>query len=177
MSIEDAINTYILAKDGNRPFLMPRAFAQDAVLEMQVKTDAISFPDSAKGLASITDILVSRFAAENENVFTFCLSRPAPQQREHFTCDWLVGMSLKQGGAVRIGCGRYDWSFDAVGRVSKLVIAIEVMNVLPASAAAPVFDWLGGLPYPWCANARALATMPALTELTAIRSFLGAQNS
>ena len=42
VSIEDAISTYILAKDGNRPFLMPQAFAPDAELSMQVKTDAIA---------------------------------------------------------------------------------------------------------------------------------------
>jgi hypothetical protein len=176
VSIEDAINTYILAKDGNRPFLMPRVFALDAELEMQVKTDAISFPGSAKGLASITDILVSRFAAENENVFTFCLSRPAPQQRGHFTCRWLVGMSTKRDGAVRVGCGGYDWSFGGAGLVSRLAIAIEVMEVLPGSAAPPVFDWLGGLPYPWCTSDQALAAMPPLGELDVIRSFLAAQN-
>jgi hypothetical protein len=176
VSIEDAISTYILAKDGNRPFLMPRAFAPDAELAMQVKTDAISFPGSAKGRASITDILVSRFASDYEDIFTFCLSRPAPEQREHFACDWLVGMSTKQDGAVRVGCGRYDWRFNEGGLISKLAIAIEAMEVLPVSAAPPVFAWLGGLPYPWCTNDQALAAMPALAELATIRSFLGVQN-
>jgi hypothetical protein len=32
----DAVNTYFLAKDGNRPFLMRRASAEDADLEMVV---------------------------------------------------------------------------------------------------------------------------------------------
>ena len=45
----DAIGTYILAKDSNRPQLMERAFAGDCELEMAVKTDAISFPNSCKG--------------------------------------------------------------------------------------------------------------------------------
>ena len=50
----DAISTYILAKDSNRPQLMKHAFAGDCELEMAVKTDAISFPNSAKGLEQIT---------------------------------------------------------------------------------------------------------------------------
>ena len=44
----DAVSSYILAKDGNRPFLVRRAVAEDAELETVVKTDAISFPSSAK---------------------------------------------------------------------------------------------------------------------------------
>jgi hypothetical protein len=52
----DAVSTYILAKDGNRPFLMRRAFAENAELEMVVKTDAISFPSLAKGVSAIDSL-------------------------------------------------------------------------------------------------------------------------
>ena len=72
----DAISTYILAKDGNRPQLMKQAFVEDCELEMVVKTDAISFPSSAKGLEQITQVLVTGFGDQYENVRTFCLSRP-----------------------------------------------------------------------------------------------------
>ena len=72
----DAISTYILAKDSNRPQLMKDAFAGDCELEMAVKTDAISFPSSAKGLEEITRVLVTNFGDQYENVRTFCLSRP-----------------------------------------------------------------------------------------------------
>jgi len=44
----NAVRNYILAKDGNRPFLMRQAFAEDAELEMVVNTDAISFPGLQK---------------------------------------------------------------------------------------------------------------------------------
>jgi len=130
----DAISTYILAKDSNRPQLMKHAFAGDCELEMAVKTDAISFPSSAKGLEQVTQILVTNFGDQYENVRTFCLSRPNSEYLPHFRCDWLVGMSARQGGGVRVGCGHYGWRFraDADGRVKKLVIDIEVMCVLPA---------------------------------------------
>ena len=95
MSIERAIQTYILAKDGNRPFLMRQAFANDCKLEMVVNTDAISFPSTADGLQAISNTLVSRFTADYENIFTFCLTRPTPAARENFTCPWLVGMSAR----------------------------------------------------------------------------------
>jgi hypothetical protein len=55
----------LCGKDGNRPLLMKRAFADDAELEMVVRTDAISFPSSAKGQSAIEDIFVRRFGMEN----------------------------------------------------------------------------------------------------------------
>jgi hypothetical protein len=171
-NIEDAVSTYILAKDGNRPWLMARAFAAGAELEMIVKTDAISFPGAAKGLAQITEILVSRFAVDYENLYTFCLSRPTQAHGEHFSCNWLVGMSAKRDGAVRVGCGRYDWRFAGDNMVTRLTINIETMSVLPSSVQAPVFRWLSALPYPWCSGTNALKAMPSIDDLAPIRSFL-----
>ena len=146
----DAISTYIQAKDTNRPQLMKQAFAVDCELEMAVRTDAISFPSSAKGLEQITQVLVTNFGDQYENVRTFCLSRPNSDYPPYFRCDWLVGMSAKQGGAVRVGCGHYGWHFgsDDDGRVKKLAIDIEVMCVLPAERTKPIMQWLAALPYP-----------------------------
>ena len=83
-----AISTYIHAKDGNRPYSMRLAFAKAATLEMIVKTEAIAFPPSAKGLDSITDILVRRFAREFENVYRGC----APGN----DTPWVQGLRQRQ---------------------------------------------------------------------------------
>ena len=170
----DAVSTYILAKDGNRPFLMRRVFAEDAELEMVVKTDAISFPSSAKGVRAIEDILVRRFCLDSENVYTFCLSQPSEAHRRHFPCHWLVGMSSKNDGQVRIGCGRYDWYFrsNKECHVERLVIAIDVMKILPAADLAASMNWLSSLPYPWCAPADAIRDVPAIEGLAEIKTYL-----
>jgi hypothetical protein len=173
-SPSDAVSTYIFAKDGNRPFLMRRAFAEDAELETVVKTDAISFPSSAKGVNAIEDILVRRFGLEYENVYTFCLSQPSRADRRHFPCHWLVGMSARNNGQIRIGCGRYDWYFspEKACRVERLVIAIDVMKVFPATELAATMDWLSSLPYPWCTPDQAVRTMPAIEGLAEIKTYL-----
>jgi hypothetical protein len=168
----DAVKTYILAKDGNRPFLMSQAFAQNAELEIVVKTDAISFPGSAKGIAALEDILVRRFGLEFENVYTFCLAEPPGTGCTHFACYLLVGMSAKANGQIRVGCGRYDWYFGGQGQVEKLVIAVDVMKVLPAEALAASMTWLSALPYPWCSADEALKRMPALDGLAEIETYL-----
>ena len=168
----DAVKTYILAKDGNRPFLMRQAFAENAELEIVVKTDAISFPGSAKGLAALEDILVRRFGLEFENVYTFCLAEPPEAECAHFACHLLVGMSARANGQIRVGCGRYDWYFGGQGRVEKLVVTVDVMKVLPAEALAASMDWLSALPYPWCRADEALKRMPALDGLAEITAYL-----
>jgi hypothetical protein len=170
----DAISTYILAKDSNRPQLMKHVFAGDCELEMAVKTDAISFPSSAKGLESISRVLITNFADQYENVRTFCLSRPHSDYLPHFRCDWLLGMSARQGGAVRVGCGHYSWYFgsDDDGRVKKLVIDIEVMCVIPVEESEPIMQWLAALPYPWCSDILACESIPAMDALRPIERFL-----
>ena len=164
-SPEEAITAYILAKDGNRPHLLSRAFDPEAEVRLEVRTAAIAFPDRIRGLAAIEDALVRRFAAEFENVYTFCLARPAADARQ-FSCSWLVGMVAKADGMLRVGVGTYDWAFAGDGRVARLTITIETMPSLPPAPA--VLDWLAALPYPWCAKKVAQATLPALPALDPI---------
>jgi hypothetical protein len=168
----DAVATYILAKDGNRPFLMSRAFADNAELEMVVKTDAISFPGAAQGVKAIADILVHRFGIDCENVYTFCLSRPSDTEQHRFACHWLVGMSARSDGQVRVGCGRYDWTFGPGGKVEKLVIVIEAMTTFPATELAATMNWLSGLPYPWCTPGEVVKGMPKTEGFAAIEAYI-----
>lgn len=172
ITASDAVSAYIFAKDGNKPFLMRHAFADDAELEMVVNNDAISFPNSAKGLSALEEILVRRFGLDYENIFTFCLSRPSEANRFHFPCHWLVGMSARADGRIRVGCGRYDWHFGRDGRVGKLAIAINCMTVLPASVLSTSMTWLSGLPYPWCSPDDVLNGMPTNEGFAEIASYL-----
>jgi hypothetical protein len=170
----DAVATYIRAKDENRPHRLSGAFVHDAALEMVVKTAAISFPARSVGLDAIADVLVRKFGQTYENVYTVCLGSPPAGFEAAFECDWLVGMSEKAGGAVRVGCGRYDWRFRSTSPAlaERLTITIERMEMLPASALATVMEWLVGLPYPWCPRAAARDGMPALPPLAGIQAFL-----
>lgn len=173
----EAISTYFHAKDGNRPFLMRRAFAEDVQLEMVVKTEAISFPSTASGLAEVEEVLVRRIATDFENVYSFGLARPTEADRRHFSCPWLVAMSARSDGALRVGVGRYDWQFSPDPRclVEKLTITIDVMQILPAAELDRIIGWVAGLPYPWCRPNEVMATMPAIEELSPIARYLKAQ--
>lgn len=167
-----AIATYIAAKDGNRPVLLEQAFSPDVQLHMTVKSDAVSFPSSASGLAAVGDVLVRDFATKYENVYTFCLAKPTPDDRQSFSCPWLVGMSTKADNSVRVGCGSYDWRFDGSGQVEQLTIQIEKMEVLSPDTRSIVMRWLGAIDYPWCASKDVLAAMPQLDALKSVRDYL-----
>ena len=167
------VSTYFYAKDGNRPFLLRHAFAEDVELEMIVKTNAISFPNTAKGLSAIEEILCRRFANDFENVYTFCLTRPTDANRRHFPCHWLVGMSAKNGGVIRVGCGRYDWHFnEAEGLVRKLIITIDRMEIISPDQVEAIMGWIAGLPYPWCDPEDILHSKPDVVELAPIADYL-----
>jgi hypothetical protein len=153
---------------------MRYAFTEAATLTMIVKTGAISFPALSKGIEAITEVLVRRFAQSYENVFTFCLEDPPKDNAKSFSCNWMVGMSEKETGTVRVGCGRYDWLFQTGEPffTRELTITIESMQILPASNLDAIMNWLSGLPYPWCPVRTAIAGAPKLEGLEVILDYL-----
>jgi len=165
---QDSVFTYIRAKDENRPYLMSRAFADTATLEIVAKAGTLSFPPMCHGLESITDVLVRDFARKFENVHTLCLGIPPCTDDKVFSCRWLVGMSEKETRDVRVGSGRYDWTFRADSLVEHLKITIDLMQTLPPADVAVVMKWLSPLPYPWCPVDRALGSAPKLDALTTV---------
>jgi hypothetical protein len=175
----DAIAAYIRAKDENRPYLMSHAFSDAATLSMVVKSEAISFPPVTSGREAITNVLVREFNQAYENIRTLCFSSPPSNERAAFSCAWLVGMSAKEGHVVRVGCGRYDWTFqfEQPHLAEKLTITIEVMQLLPPETLIAVMGWLDELPYPWCSKQAAFERAPPLEELHPIRRWLSQANA
>ena len=157
----EAIQTYIRAKDENRPHLMPDAFAPGASLEMKVETEKISFPPASKGIEAITQVLVRDFERSYENIYTFCLDNSPSDGEADFRCRWLVGMSDKETKSIRVGCGSYHWQFESSGLVQNLTITIKTMLILSLNHHRRVMNWLSHLPYPWCPAEAAAAEMPA----------------
>jgi hypothetical protein len=167
-TLKTSIETYIRAKDGNRPHLMADAFTGDAVLSMVVKTDDIAFPAETRGLAAMSDVLVSQFALRYENVYTLCMGTP-PSTQDDFGCDWLVCMTEKGTGAARVGYGQYAWHCAPdTGKVATLRITIEAMMVLPPEASGAILAWVVSLPYPWCATETMAARAPDIAEVRRI---------
>lgn len=175
LSPRTVLRNYFHAKDENRPHLMSDVFSEAAVLRMHVHTGSIAFPAITHGLDAISNVLVRQFGACYENVYTFCLERPHAHAPK-FACRWLVCMSEKASGDVRVGCGRYDWIFGQHprGLATQLTINIETMLTLPPSQSTPVFEWLGMLGYPWTSAHDLAASAPQIAALAPILQYLQA---
>ena len=174
----DSIVAYLRAKDGNRPHLLVDSFTDDASLAMVVNTGTISFPPVSQGRDAIAEVLVRRFAQTYENVYTLCLASPPRNEESAFTCDWLVAMTEKESGAVRVGCGRYDWYFAPKScLVERLSITIEVMQSLPSRDLDGVMQWVTSLPYPWCSTEVAMRGAPNLSDLGAVLEYIGREGA
>jgi hypothetical protein len=173
LSTERVLRDYFRAKDENRPHLLDRVFSSDAQVEICNRSDQISFPAITAGLEEIADVLVRRFNQKYENIYSFYLNRPGPDD-ETFSCDWLVGMTEKESRCVRVGCGTYAWTFQRspARLAARLVITIEAMLLLDASRASNVFGCLTELEYPWTSAAKVLQVLPP-AELDVVRDYLG----
>jgi hypothetical protein len=160
------LRAYFHAKDENRPQVMRQAFAPDATLDIVNRSASIAFPARTVGGEAIADVLVRAFGRTYENVRTFYLDAPPPDARS-FSCDWLVAMSDKDSRSPRVGCGRYDWTFDTpgTGLASGLVITIEAMLVLEPARLDTTLEAIDRLDYPWTTAAAAAAVLRAPPEL------------
>lgn len=168
------LRDYFHAKDENRPHLLGAVFAAEAVLRVNNKAASIAFPETTEGAEAIGDVLVRRFAQTYENIYSFYMSCPRTEATD-FSCDWLVGMTEKDSRSVRVGCGRYDWTFadQSPELATRLVITIEAMQVLPPSEFEPVFAWLARLTYPWSSPKAALDLAPHIELLAPVLHYLG----
>jgi hypothetical protein len=167
------LRNYFHAKDENRPHVLDRVFTDDAVLEIQNDSTAISFPADTIGRAAIGDVLVRSFCQTYENVYSFYLSRPVGEL-SLFECEWLVCMTEKSSRSVRVGCGLYRWEFAPLAPrlAQRLTIRIATMRVLPPSEAQDVFARVLRLSYPWSSRAEVAAAMAGHAELTAVLQML-----
>jgi hypothetical protein len=174
MQTQSVLRAYFNAKDGNQPQLMREVFGEDALLTFHVKAPGVFFPEVSRGRAAIAEVLVGRFGETYANVRSFYLDWPAARVTE-FSCDWLVGMTQRADGEVRVGCGRYDWRFQsaAPGLANELRITIECMQRLPAGELSAILAWLGKLEYPFTSARAVAAEAPALPALAPVLRYLG----
>ena len=170
-SYQERVSRYIKAKDNNKPHLMTAAFARQATLKMVVQTDNISFPADVSGVEQITQTLVSEFNSTYENIYTLCLSDTMQQSANTLTCRWLVCMTEKTSGSLRVGCGDYRWRFEdqAPFLANELAIVIDTMMILPHPARPAVLHWFDQQPYPWTLSSKMVQTMPNIKQLAELQ--------
>ncbi len=173
LSPEIVLRNYFHAKDENRPHLLDGVFTSDASLHVHNNSSNIAFPAVTQGRDAIADVLVRQFNRTYENIYSFYLARP-PATARSFTCAWLVGMTEKDSGSIRVGCGTYEWAFSSEPPrlASALVINIHAMVVLAPTSADAVLSWLLRLSYPWCRPRQLFSSTLSVHELAPVLQYL-----
>lgn len=170
---EIIIARYIEAKDQNRPHLMSLAFEDNAILTMQVESSEIEFPAQVNGRQAISQTLVRDFAGRFENIYTYCLTQPDDETANGCQLNWLVVMTERASGNIKLGYGRYDWLFNSQsGLCSKLHIHIEHMQVVSAPVADKIYQRISDYPTPWQPASALLALLDDHAELSSAHTFL-----
>ncbi|EAR61296.1 hypothetical protein [Neptuniibacter caesariensis] len=168
------VERYIYAKDFNRPHQMSAVFTASASLEMEVNSSSISFPALTNGLEPIADTLSRNFGATYDNVYTLCIEDSIEQCGLKLDCRWFVVMTHKQEKTVRLGFGRYQWSFDesAEPLAEKLKISIEDMLVIEPSLSETLLNWISAKSYPWINRSELLENTPDIDCIEGMKRWL-----
>ena len=169
------IHRYVRAKDQNRPHLLQQVFCTDAILDMKVESENITFPAQTCGLAAISQLLVSDFSQSYENIYTYCIEESISITANRLSCQWLVIMSDRETGQLKVGTGDYLWTFSELAeglnkthKVQSLVIAIAHMLLLDPSQNPQILQLTETLAYSWCSRADVLALMEDIDDLKSI---------
>lgn len=84
-------------------------------------------------------------------------------------CSWLVSMTAKANGELRVGVGTYLWTFEKKPTLVKsLIITIDEMVILEPQHSTLIMNWLSKLPHPWCDTSDIKNSMPELEGLPSI---------
>jgi hypothetical protein len=165
---KDLLETYLEAKDLNRPSLILECYTPNAVLTYSIATDTISFPNKVLGADAIAQTLVRDFGKKFDRCKTYyvCDLIVDRGQRIDFM-PWLVIMREASNSALRVGKGYYRWRFESDEtrmRVCAMHIHIERMDIVEDRDGKTLHGLQSELPYPWLPPATLLETFERLMK-------------
>ncbi|MGH8679661.1 MAG: hypothetical protein ACREUQ_15100 [Burkholderiales bacterium] len=167
-SARELLETYLEAKDLNRPDLILDCYAPNAVLTFSIATATISFPARISGADAIAQTLVRDFRKTFTQCKTYyvCESVDADSRKIN-KLPWLVVMKEVSRPILRLGKGYYTWQFelgDRTRRVSAMHIHIERMDAVEDPDEDILHALQSALPYPWLRPATLRAIIEALMD-------------
>lgn len=160
------LTEYLAAKDEQRPHLMKQVFSDDAVFESRFEFDT-DFPTDGPSVGQKAVIDAFRgLGAMMENIYTVCTVDSVDDAETTMSCGWLVGMSERATGRVRVAWGDYRWTFDHHGtRATELIVTMKHMAFIEPEQLDAVMVWLRHLPSPWVSAEQLVGDAPAFDEL------------
>lgn len=171
LSSLNILEKYVEGKDEDAYQILEDIYADNAIVQFEIQSDRISFPDEISGNIEIAKVLSADFNKKYANVKTYYLSIPEAHQRVINGQKWLVIMRDIELDKTRIGTGYYDWELTYAGNklhVQKHKIYIHEMLALTDSGSKLLKDIQGKLEYPFAekqSTSNILRSYPGLEDI------------
>ena len=171
----DILEKYIEGKDNDKYQILENIYADDSLVQFELKSEQISFPQKIFGNFEIAKILSADFNRKFTNVKTYYLSKPDPNQRRIKGQKWLVIMKDIQLEKTRVGAGYYDWELTLSGsslKVQNHKIYIHEMLELSDPNSKLLKNLQSKLEYPFVEKDSVSKVIGSYSELEDIQKYI-----
>jgi hypothetical protein len=175
LSSINILEKYVEGKDKDTYKILEEIYADDAIVQFEIHSDRISFPDTISGNIQIAKALSADFNKKYTDVKTYYLSKPRSDQNIINGQKWLVIMRDIELDKTRVGTGYYDWELTHSGsnlKVQKHKISIHEMLELTDTGSKLLQDLQSRLEYPFVEKKSASNIMSSHPELEDIVKYI-----
>lgn len=169
------LEKYVEGKDNDTYQILEEIYAGNAIVQFEIHSDRISFPDEISGNIEIAQALSSDFNKKYTNVKTYYLSKPRPHQNVISQQKWLVIMRDIELDKTRVGTGFYDWELTHSGsnlKVQKHKISIHEMLEITDVDSNLLKELQGRLEYPFVEKKSAANILSSYPDLKNIVEYI-----
>lgn len=171
----DLLESYIEGKDADKYQILESIYSENAIVEFEIASRHISFPEKITGNREIARVLSKDFNKKYQQVRTYYLSKPTNRSGNIYFQKWLVVMRDITTDATRIGTGYYDWEFSVVDmklKIFKHKIYIHEMLSVDDSQMVELERIQNELTYPWVKEHTAKEVLSVNAALGVITRYL-----
>lgn len=175
MTSINILEKYVEGKDKDKYQILEEIYADNAIVQFEIHSDQISFPDKISGNIEIAKVLSVDFNKKYTSVKTYYLSKPMPHQSVINGQKWLVIMKDIELGKTRVGAGYYDWELTHPGsnvKVQKHKIYIHEMLELTDAGSNLLKELQSKLEYPFVEKESASNILSSFSELEDIVNYI-----
>lgn len=146
------LEQYVKGKDDDLYQVLESIYSDDAIVDFEIASKNISFPESIHGNKAIAEVLSRSFNLKYKDVKTYYLAKPTNSFEDIHAQKWLVIMRDIVSEETRVGTGYYDWKFlDSAGgfKIKRHKIYIHEMLSLKDDNKVELGRIQNQLSYPW----------------------------
>ena len=146
------LEQYVKGKDEDLYQILEDIYSDDAVVNFEIASEKITFPENVNGNKAIAEVLSRNFNLNYKDVKTYYLAKPTDNFENIYAQNWLVIMRDIGSEETRVGTGYYNWQFSTGAdgfKIGRHKIYIHEMLSFIDDKKAELNRIQSQLTYPW----------------------------